>query len=332
MAAVFLSEPLAQHGVLRTTDVSHAQDVVSRVYVEHRLDTAGGVDIDARLNAVESKVMTFGYLTYGVESRITLPPLTTCYHVNLTLNGHSAVDRGHGEHATTVARRSGTVLLPDRSATVRWSADARQFALKFPRQSLERHLSLLLNEDVKHPIPFDVSLDLTTPAGVSLLNAAEFVQREWDQDGALARFPAARRQLESLIMTSLLLAGAGGHLRSLVRVEEPPRPSVLETVVDYVQEHLEELPTLGDLAAVGGVSARALQMVFRQHLGVSPMTYVRDLRLRRVHEELRVQGPPEPSVTDAAMRWGFYNLGRFAKLYEQRYGERPSQTLRRPRG
>jgi AraC-like DNA-binding protein len=36
-------------------------------------------------------------------------------------------------------------------------------------------------------------------------------------------------------------------------------------------------------------------------------------------------------VTDVALRWGFLELGRFSVQYRQRFGEAPSETLKKAR-
>jgi AraC family ethanolamine operon transcriptional activator len=46
-----------------------------------------------------------------------------------------------------------------------------------------------------------------------------------------------------------------------------------------------------------------------------------------VRRELRAAEPGTARVTDVAMRWGFWQLGRFAVEYRALFGERPSQTL-----
>jgi transcriptional regulator GlxA family with amidase domain len=86
--------------------------------------------------------------------------------------------------------------------------------------------------------------------------------------------------------------------------------------------------TVVDLARVAGVSVRVLQESFRQHVGMSPLAYLRRLRLDGAHTELSRADPWDLSVTDVAYRWGFTHLGRFAGAYRSRYGESPSQTLR----
>jgi transcriptional regulator GlxA family with amidase domain len=78
---------------------------------------------------------------------------------------------------------------------------------------------------------------------------------------------------------------------------------------------------------VAGVSARRLQEAFREHLGTTPMEYLRSVRLDRVHAELRCGAG---GVTETAHRWGFTHLGRFAAAYRERFGVLPSETADLP--
>ena len=52
------------------------------------------------------------------------------------------------------------------------------------------------------------------------------------------------------------------------------------------------------------------------------------MRLHRVHEELRAADPHVTTVSRVAGRWGFLYLSRFAAAYREKFGERPSDTLR----
>jgi AraC-like DNA-binding protein len=60
------------------------------------------------------------------------------------------------------------------------------------------------------------------------------------------------------------------------------------------------------------------------------MLHLRNRRLERAHEELTDVLPSDGvTVTDIAERWGFTHLSSFATLYRKRWGESPSETLRR---
>ena len=84
------------------------------------------------------------------------------------------------------------------------------------------------------------------------------------------------------------------------------------------------------LARAVGVSPRSLFRGFHRLRGCGPMEAVRRARLLRVRIDLLNAGSHE-RVTDAAMRWGFFHLGRFANVYSDYFGELPSETRRRSR-
>ena len=83
------------------------------------------------------------------------------------------------------------------------------------------------------------------------------------------------------------------------------------------------------MAHFAGVSIRSLQDGFKKYVGMSPTDYLRNVRLNRVREELLAERSFDSSIADIAFRWGFTHLGRFAKLYHERFGELPSETIRK---
>ncbi|MBQ0825856.1 AraC family transcriptional regulator [Streptomyces tagetis] len=325
------SEPLRQHGRLRTRDVEVAQHVVAEVYEPHTLTPVDRKGLDARLNAVQLGGVTLGYLTYGTEAHIALPASEHWYHINITLAGSSLVTRENGDRGMTRGMAHAAMLLPHRAQTIAWAADAAQFALRIPRADLEGHLATLTRARVGGPIDFDLVVDLDSRAGRGLLRCIEFVRTEWDEDGVLARNADSRRQLESMILTNLLVAASGPHQALLQRTDPAPGPSTLKSALDYIHDHAGDLPTPADVAAATGVSARTLQLHFLNHLGRTPSQYLRDLRLRGVRDELLHPRSAGTTVTEVASAHGFHNLGRFSSLYKSVYAESPSETLRRSR-
>jgi transcriptional regulator GlxA family with amidase domain len=71
----------------------------------------------------------------------------------------------------------------------------------------------------------------------------------------------------------------------------------------------------------------ALYLGFQQFRQMTPRARVKALRLARVHADLRAANPASTLVTDIALKWGFVNLGHFAKAYKNRFGRSPSETL-----
>ena len=105
----------------------------------------------------------------------------------------------------------------------------------------------------------------------------------------------------------------------------------LQRAARYIDAHLDDSLTIGEVAAAAGIAGRTLHKHFHDEHGTSPMRYVRDCRFAQVRRAL-LQAGPQDSVTTIAVYWGFCHLGRFSVEYRKRYGETPSKTLRRGRG
>jgi len=88
--------------------------------------------------------------------------------------------------------------------------------------------------------------------------------------------------------------------------------------------------SMTDLVQHCGVAERTLNKHFRTFLNVSPMRYLRRLRLAGAREAL-LAGEPGISVTEVARRFEFNHFGRFADQYRRCFGESPSATLRHGR-
>jgi AraC-like DNA-binding protein len=313
--------------LLVTHDLAEARHYITDVYIPHDLQTRDGRVLDFRLRYLASERLTVGHLIYGADAELIVPPMRDCYHMNLTLHGRTMVSQ-RGTRATTEAQRSGVLFNPADPFTVRWSPEAIQYAVKLPRRSVEAHLAKLVNRPVERPIRFDLGFDLDSAAGQSLLSTVHFLRQQLAAPGGLATMPAAREQLESLVLTQLLLTVPNDYT-DLLRTPEPPaRNGSVRRVVDLIEAHPERDLTLAELADAAGTTARALQRGFKEAVGMSPTAYVRAVRLDRVHAELQA-GAEAPSVTDVAMKWGFFHLGRFAQQYRERFGVLPSQTARR---
>jgi AraC-like DNA-binding protein len=100
--------------------------------------------------------------------------------------------------------------------------------------------------------------------------------------------------------------------------------------MEFIELHLSEPITMAEIADYTDCSIRSIQQGFHDELGVTPMSYLRDRRLERARAELVDAHPSDGvTVTAVAEHWGFHHLGGFAVLYRKRWGESPSETLRR---
>ena len=105
-----------------------------------------------------------------------------------------------------------------------------------------------------------------------------------------------------------------------------PNPHQLASYVDLAISYMEQSLTrpigLGDLCEACHVSARTLQIAFRQLRDETPMQALRGLRLKQMRSFL-LQGE---DVSVACLRSGLSPTGRTSALYFTLYGEKPSHT------
>ena len=107
-------------------------------------------------------------------------------------------------------------------------------------------------------------------------------------------------------------------------------PATLRRAVAYLETNPDLDIGVAEVAAACHVSIRALQLAFRRHLDTTPMGYLRQIRLDRVHTDLLAADPTAgTTVGEVAARWGVLGSGRFSAQYRDVFGELPSETLRR---
>jgi AraC-like DNA-binding protein len=155
-----------------------------------------------------------------------------------------------------------------------------------------------------------------------------YVVQSIRSDRGAASAGAMQRHLEEMICLDLLdawAAGAGVRLADGARTAAPRYVREAEAILE---REAREAPTIGDVAARVGVSARTLSNGFQRFRGISPRTFLRDRRLEGLKADLEAAGPGE-TVTSVATDWGVANLGAMAGAYRQRFGEPPSATLGR---
>ncbi|AOZ69550.1 hypothetical protein LPB142_09680 [Rhodobacter xanthinilyticus] len=91
-----------------------------------------------------------------------------------------------------------------------------------------------------------------------------------------------------------------------------------------------ETPTVSALAAALDLEVPALRRAFLNTTGLGPTDWLRRYRLDGARRAL-LAAPPERTVTEIAMAWGFTHLGRFSAAYGAQFGESPSATRKRAR-
>ena len=106
------------------------------------------------------------------------------------------------------------------------------------------------------------------------------------------------------------------------------RATLVQEAEDYMRDHLDEPITLEAICTAVKTSKSALSYGFKDIFGLSPMAYLKTVRLNGVRRALKASDPTQATVLGIANRYGFWHMGHFSRDYRQMFGESPSNTLR----
>lgn len=204
------------------------------------------------------------------------------------------------------------------------SANMQILALSVDTQALRTLAAQLDGPDAELP---EVPTELHPPPTVlnqmrALLGTALSLGQDITLGGGHA---AARRMLVLSLCGALLDCIGHGTATSALPASAASRRRIVGRARQYMQDHAHEVIAMPDICQAIGTSRRALQYAFEEVMQISPVTYLRTMRLNRVRSELR-QCPASTTVGDVAARWGFWHPSRFASEYKALFGELPSAT------
>lgn len=324
------AELFASHPVAATTTADDATAALSEVFLPVQVESADrSPAVRMHLNALRVGRITFGYMRFREAVRIrTAEPVE--YHLDIPVQARMTA-RTAGGPALHGSEQTAGVFMPGRPVDLDCSDWFAQVAVMIPQQDLQTELELLLDAPVSDPIEFDSAFALDTAGGRAVTQALRLVEEASGRsDGPLAH-PLAVRALEQVFLHSLLLGQPHDHSAALAVPRGGSGARSVSRAVELLRDDLARPWTVGELAAAACTSVRSLQEGFRRTLDTTPMAYLRRLRLEQVREDLLTAAPDGVTVTEVATRWGFLHVSRFAGAYGERFGELPSETLRRAR-
>jgi AraC-like DNA-binding protein len=311
-------------------DVDEALDVAARLYYPLSIKLHDGVDrFGIELEALQCGPMTMGLLSFASEVEC-ITDILDAYEVNVPITGKMLSSSGSERIVAT--RSVAAVCRADRNSMirVRRGEPCQMLVIKIERSALENHLEQLIGSPVRNPIAFDLALDLTSGPGRQWRAVAGLLATQAFDGDSIFQHPLLAAAMTQSFMLGLLLAGQHNYSDSISGAASSQRaaPAAISRAREYIEAHLDEPLGAMDIARACGISLRALQQGFHSSLQTTPMRYLRELRLRKVHEDLIAADHDETGVAEIAHRWGFGHLGRFAAHYRDMYGQCPSAALR----
>ncbi|MFO1260873.1 MAG: AraC family transcriptional regulator [Sphingomonadaceae bacterium] len=322
--------PLPSMPRLVTRDINEVHHHMSQMFCPHDLRLEGGnPPIDFRHHQASLKSVTFNATDYGNPYGrvvVNIPPMDAIYLVQFSLCGTAQIT----QEKSTIELKPGHLCVLDPDAQVRqvFGDGYKHFTVKVSKSGLEAVLAQELGfrpgelHFSSRPVP------LEGPAA-ALAQLVRTICDDLNNGSSAFRHTRAVDAVEQALQRLLLAAVPHNHSDLFDAPTSTPAPYYVRRVEAFIHEHAQDPITLEEMIEVSGVSARSLHAGFRRFRDITPMNYLKNHRLVMANRQLREAADTGLSVTEVALSCGFTHLSKFARDYLERFGERPSATLKR---
>jgi len=130
--------------------------------------------------------------------------------------------------------------------------------------------------------------------------------------------------IQQEIIVRLLNGEHGCNLRHLVTIGSPSQQ--IAKVVTWLKQHYTEDFLIDDLAAKAHMSPSTFRQHFRAVTGVSPLKYLKNLRLQDARQLMLNE---DLDASSAAVRVGYESASQFSREYTRLFGEPPLRDIKR---
>ncbi|MGZ3268861.1 MAG: helix-turn-helix domain-containing protein [Reyranella sp.] len=301
---------------VQTSDIDEFVSLICRLFGHHRILSLGGHRHSASVLAQRCGTLVVGQLEYGVDASVDVDEARPGWVITHALGTEGATDSQRFV--------SGDLMMyaPEWCGRIDVTRHTQMRNTFVPRATMDDAVRRLLGETPDRPVVFTSRI---APNSVQAERLRRIVELMYTADGGSHTFTAAlQHSWQHMFAMELLSVWPHSLLRHLERPALAPR--ALRRACEYIDAHLEDVVSVGDVARAASVGVRALELGFARHLGLSPMRYFRDRRLDAARRDL-CSAVNRPRVADVALKWGFSNPGQFAKAYRERFGELPSSSL-----
>lgn len=322
-----VSFPVYQCHVYLGLDVAKATDVILGGYFEHRLFSSTQLSLYHQRVRAKVGCLETGNYSFPVIARGRMPSDRVCI--------------GFMAYGSEVARYNTTPIDPDEvqiypegcELLYHTSGPARWVVYSVERKLLQQAAVAYSGEPL--PVSKDriVSLRLGKNAVDELIRLTDEVFTVSQSRAMGAVDPDS--EFSDALCDKLFNHYVSALCHSVILNNEEKKSAIshrhnnlIRDSEDFVMSREDVSSSLINIAERTGYSLRALELIFRNSVGMPPGKWFLNLRLNGALRDL-LNASAESSVSSIATKWGFQHLSRFSEQYRKTFGEYPSHTLMR---
>jgi len=319
---------LSRYTLVDTCCPEEARHEIGQIFVPHFLAPRdrSATGFHAIHRSARQDFFSLNVVRYGCEVDIDPGELSGFFLLLFAIDGTGSVRCGN-DTAQISPNHTAAVLSPTLPTRMLWSADCETIAVLLDRGAMEKQWAMMTDRPVS-PVQFSTAVDLRAAAGNLLLSHVRLMLEGMEADDISTPY---RTRLAESLMQLVLSSFAHSQRFRLEQSTASNETLAVRRAEDWIRANISRSFSADEVATASGfTSLRALQNTLRRNRDATLTEMIELIRLQAFHTCLTSRDG-QHSVTDCALSAGLGHLGRAAIAYRKRYGETPSQTLRRRR-
>jgi len=321
--------PLERFPVTATNRTEEAEAAISRSLTDIKImRVADRSRFQLQMNVVNIGRTSLVFNRYGVDTEIKSGLNDNSVFFLIGERAPTKIDLVSG--SVVVSPRKAALITPAKSMVINRTGGSEVLALRTSMPDLIHTFEALTGRHQRGIPVFDHSIDLTKGPGGTLKRMINYVVSELDHNEMVMKNTGLLKSIDDLLLSAMVSLPNSQREKLFSDIGKQITPGVVHRAEGYMRAHLNEAISIIDLLEICDCSRSALFAAFRNTRGYTPMEFLTEQRLQFARKKL-AKYHIGASVASIAMECGFNHLGRFSRFYRKRFGESPSETLRKGR-
>lgn len=316
--------------VFVSRDLDETKQHIGGILQSHELEVLNsGQLLDVKVGRTDFGELSFMYIDHGADVHIYPGKLETIYLLQVPINADGQVRVGRS--TISLSNKMAYIVSPTYDFEMLFSKNCSHMILAVNKVRLEKFLEQRLQRKLNVPLEFVPRIDFTNHHSHELISLIGHLTKQLNHPTSSFHHPLISAQIESLLFSTMLVSLEHNYRDELTSEAVSPKPYFIKKAQAYIEENAELLLTPEDISRESCVSLRSVYAGFRTYLHSTPMAYIKNVKLNRIREDLERCEPSAASVTDIALKYSISHFSNFAAGYKKKFGELPSETLRKRR-
>ena len=323
------TKPLTRFPIVSTNRIEEAEVEITRSLTDVSIKRIADRNrFELQMNAVNFRRTSLVFNRFETETKIKAG--LSGDSVLFVIGGGAPTKFSLDKGSVVVSPRKAAMITPAKQMQIERSKGSEILVLRTSFSDLLHQFEELTARHHQGSLIFNHSIDLTNGPGAMLKRMINYLVSELEHKDFVVKRPGLLKSYDQMLLTALLFLPHNQSEKLNEDRRSQVAPGLVRRAEEYMRAHLKEAISIIDLLGICDCSRSMLFAAFRNARGYTPMEFLTEQRLQGAREKL-LKPHPVASVSSIALDCGFMNLGRFSQVYRRRFGERPSDTLRKGR-